>query len=59
LFKGEVDVAQEIRVNQYKTACVYIFLPWLVVSLPWLVISIYSKLSSSSIQPFLKPVVPT
>jgi len=42
-------------VNQYKTA-----LSVLIFFLPWLVVSIYSELSSGSIQPpLLEPAVPT
>jgi len=43
---GELDVAQEIRVNQYKNCFIYAY-----IFLPWLVVSIYSELSSGFIQP--------
>jgi len=56
---GELDVAQEIRVNQYKNCFIYAY-----IFLPWLVVSIYSELSSGFIQPPPPPllgptVVPT
>jgi len=44
LFSRELDVAQEIRVNQYKTAS-------FVLIYSCLVIFVYSKLNSGSIQP--------
>jgi len=58
LFKGELDVAQEIRVNQYKTASSMLIYSCFGQS--FLVIFIYTKLSSDSIQlPLLEPAVPT
>ena len=58
LFKGELDVAQEIRVNQYETALSVLIYYCLRQS--WSVVFLYSQLSSGFIQPpLLEPVVPT
>jgi len=49
LFKRELDIAQEIRVNQYKTASSMLIYSCLGRSC--LVVFVYSELSSGSIQP--------
>ena len=59
LFKEELNIAQEIRVNQYKN-----ILSVLIYSCLWwscLVVFVYSELSSASIQSLLllDPIVPT